>query len=106
MLYFISTILTYLGWLFVITGMFFIIFGIIALFRFPDFYTKLHASSVIECCGIPLCLVGLAMMQNDYINSFKLIIATIIIFILNPSSTYALGRASLLYKIDKDGRIK
>jgi len=30
----------------------------------------------------------------------------VLIFILNPVSTHALGRASLLYKVDKDGRIK
>ncbi|KAJ6644951.1 Isocitrate dehydrogenase [NADP], partial [Pseudolycoriella hygida] len=25
--------------------------GIVGFFRFPDFYTKLHAASVIDCCG-------------------------------------------------------
>ncbi len=96
----------YLSWLLIIAGIFFIGFGIIALFRFPDFYTKLHAASVIECCGIPLCLIGLALIQTDYTSMFKLFTITIIIFILNPVSTHALGRASLLYKIDKKGRIK
>jgi multicomponent Na+:H+ antiporter subunit G len=96
----------YLGWILIIIGMFFIISGIIALFRFPNFYTKLHAASVIECCGIPMCLIGLAMLQDNYSSSFKLIAITIMLFILNPTLTFALGRASLLYKIDKQGRIK
>ncbi|MDG1436321.1 MAG: Na+/H+ antiporter subunit G [Rickettsiaceae bacterium] len=96
----------YLGWILILTGIFFITFGIIALFRFPDFYTKLHAASVIECCGIPICLLGLALLQNDYINSFRLLAIIALILILNPVSTHALGRASLLYKVDKNGRIK
>jgi multicomponent Na+:H+ antiporter subunit G len=96
----------YLGWILILTGIFFVTFGIVALFRFPDFYTKLHAASAIECCGIPLSLLGLALMQNNYLNSFKLLAIIALILILNPVATHALGRASLLYKIDKDGRIK
>jgi len=96
----------YLGWILIIIGMFFIISGIIALFRFTNFYTTLHAARVIECCGIPMCLIGLAMLQDNYSSSFKLIAITIMLFILNPTLTFALGRASLLYKIDKQGRIK
>ena len=96
----------FLGWLLIIFGLFIIISGIIALFRFPDFYTKLHATSVIECCGGPLCLIGLALLQHELSSSIKLIFIAALIFILNPISTHALGRASLLYKVDKNGRIK
>jgi len=96
----------YLGWILILGGIFFIASGIIALFRFPDFYSKLHAASVIECCGGQFCFIGLAMLQDNYISSFKLIVIAILVFLLNPISTYALGRASLLYKVDKNGRIK
>jgi len=96
----------YLGWLLIIIGLFFILSGIIALFRFPDFYTKLHAASVIECCGGPFCFIGLALLQTDYTSSFKLIAIAALVFLMNPVSTHALGRASLLYKVDEKGRIK
>ncbi len=96
----------YLSWIIIFIGIFFIISGIVGLFRFPDFYTKLHGASVIECCGIPFCLIGLAMLQDSYSSSFKLLAITVILFILNPALTFALGRASVLYKIDKQGRIK
>ena len=96
----------YLGWTLILMGMFFIAFGIIALFRFPDFYTKLHAASVIECCGGPLCFIGLAILQPYYPSSFKLLSIAALVFLLNPVSTHALGRASLLYKVDDKGRIK
>ncbi|GAB4163731.1 MAG: Na+/H+ antiporter subunit G [Rickettsiaceae bacterium] len=96
----------YLGWILILIGMFFILSGIIALFRFPDFYTKLHAASVIECCGGPFCFIGLALLQSNYTSSFKLVAIAILVFIMNPVSTYALGRASVLFKVDKEGRIK
>ena len=96
----------FIAWLIIIIGLFFIVSGVIALFRFPDFYTKLHGASVIECCGLPICFIGLALLQHDIISSVKLIFIALLIFILNPVSTYALARASLPYKIDKDGRVK
>ncbi len=92
--------------MFILAGVFFIAFGIIDLFRFPDFYTKLHAASVVECCGGPFCFVDLAVLQINYIGAFKLIIIATLIFLLNPVSIHALGKASLLYKVEKKGRIK
>ncbi|NRB10803.1 MAG: monovalent cation/H(+) antiporter subunit G [Rickettsiaceae bacterium] len=98
--------MVYFAWLFVIIGLFVIISGIIALYRFLDFYTKLHGASVIDCCGIPFCLFGLALMQDSYLNSFKLIAIIALIILLNPTAAHALARASVLFKVDKDGRVK
>lgn len=99
-------IFSILGWLLVIAGMFFILSGTIALVRFPDFYTKLHGASIIECCGLPLCLFGLAALQDSSSSSFKLILIAIIIFIINPVSTHALARCSMKSRIDEEGRLK
>ncbi|WP_341757123.1 MULTISPECIES: Na+/H+ antiporter subunit G [unclassified Candidatus Tisiphia] len=85
-----------IGYGLIILGIIAIFSGIIGLFRFPDFYTKIHAASVIECCGVPLSLVGLAFLQHDFTSSFKLVFAAILILILNPVSTHAIGKASLL----------
>ena len=98
--------MTYIGFVFITIGLGFIISGILGLFRFRDFYTKIHAASVIECCGIPFCLIGLSFIQTDLTSAFKLIITALLILLLNPVSTHAIARASVLFKIDKDGRIK
>ncbi|WP_341786941.1 Na+/H+ antiporter subunit G [Rickettsia endosymbiont of Cantharis rufa] len=88
--------LYYIGILLVITGLFAIFSGIIGFFRFPDFYTKLHAASVIESLGVPICLLGFACINADIVSSVKLILAALLIFLLNPVATHALGKASLL----------
>jgi multicomponent Na+:H+ antiporter subunit G len=98
--------MTYIGFVFITIGIGFIISGILGLFRFRDFYTKIHAASVIECCGIPFCLIGLSFIQTDLTSAFKLIITALLILLLNPVLTHAIARASVLFKIDKDGRIK
>ena len=96
----------YIGWILVFLGLFIVISGIIALFRFPDFYTKLHAASAIECCGIPVSLVGLALLQSDLTSALKLMLIVVIILIMNPVSTHALTRSSMKSKIDNQGRLK
>ncbi|XVN43606.1 MAG: Na+/H+ antiporter subunit G [Candidatus Rickettsia vulgarisii] len=91
--------LIYIGYGLITLGMIAIFSGIIGFFRFPDFYTKIHAAGVIESCGVPLSLVGLAFLQNDFTSAFKLVLAVILILILNPISTHAIARAALLSKI-------
>lgn len=88
--------LLFIGYILIFLGITAIFSGIIGFFRFPDFYTKIHAASVIECCGTPLTLVGLAFLQQDPSSTFKLIFAVLLILLLNPISTYAIGKASLL----------
>lgn len=92
-----------IGYGLTLIGIIAIFSGIVGLFRFPDFYTKIHAASVIECCGVPLSLVGLAFLQHDFTSSFKLLFAAILILILNPVSTHAIGKASLLSPNNQKG---
>lgn len=86
------------GYGMILVGFIAIFSGIVGLFRFPDFYTKIHAASVIECCGVPLSLAGLAFLQNNFINSSKLLFAAMLILVLNPVSTHAIAKAALLSK--------
>ena len=87
-----------IGYGMILVGFIAIFSGIIGLFRFPDFYTKIHAASVIECCGVPLSLSGLAFLQNNFVNSSKLLFAAMLILVLNPVSTTAVAKAALLSK--------
>lgn len=85
-----------IGWGLILLGLAAIFSGVIGLFRLADFYSKLHASGVIECCGLPLSLIGLACLQQSFACSFKLVLAAILILLLSPVSTNLLGKAALL----------
>ena len=94
------------GWCLIATGLFIVFSGIIGMFRFTNFYTRLHGAGVIDACGIPLCLVGLAFLQQNTVNSLKLIVATIFILLLNPVATHAVARASLSQNNDDPKEVK
>lgn len=83
-------------------GIFFIISSIVGVFRFPDFYTKLHAAGVADSFGIPLCLLGLALLQTSWLSALKVIVIIILFFLLSPTSTHALIKAAWTSKTKQD----
>jgi multicomponent Na+:H+ antiporter subunit G len=94
----ISILKLMIGWPLIIMGTFFILSAIIGILRFPDFYTRLHASGVSDSLGIPVFLIGLSFLQPDFTSGLKLILLAVIIFIISPTSTHALIKAAWVSK--------
>lgn len=96
-----------IGFSVIFLGLFVILSGLVGFIRMPDFYTKLHAAGMIESCGAPLCLIGLAFLQDNYVSSLKLILSSILIIFLSPVATHALAKASLNhFKVTKHKKLK
>lgn len=80
-------------------GLFFTFVGSIGLLRFPDFYTRLHATGKCDTLGAGLIILGLLIYHFfHYIETplvpAKLIFLIIFIFIANPTATHALMKAA------------
>jgi multicomponent Na+:H+ antiporter subunit G len=78
-------------------GAFFLLVGSIGLIRLPDFYTRNHATGKSDTLGIMLVLFGLILIEGISLNSAKLLIALIFVFLTNPAGTHALTNAALNY---------
>ena len=77
-------------------GGFFCVVGGIGMLRMPDFYTRMHAASVIETLGAGLLLAGLLLQAGFTLVGAKLVIIGLLIFFASPTATHALARAALL----------
>lgn len=88
-------------------GGFFCVVGAIGMIRMPDFYTRMHAASVIETLGGGLILLGLMLQAGFTLITVKLLIVALLIFFASPTATHALARAAmargLLPKLHEDG---
>lgn len=93
-------LLEILGYITITIGSFFILTSILGLIRLPDFFTKIHAASIADSLGIPLCLLGLALMQHSLINSAKILVIILLFFLLGPTSSHALAKTAWI-KRDK-----
>ena len=85
-----------LSWALISAGSFFVIVGAIGLYRFPDFWTRLHAASVAESAGVILLLAGIMVQAGWGLIAVKLLIIGVFLFITGPTSTHALANAALV----------
>ena len=84
------------SWVCLAGGGFFCVVGAIGLLRMPDFYTRVHAASVIETLGAGLILLGLLLQAGFTLVAVKLLIVGALIFIASPTATHALARAAMV----------
>ena len=84
-----------LSWACLVGGGFFCVLGAIGLLRMPDFYTRMHAASVIETLGAGLILLGLMLQAGFTLVAVKLLIVGALIFFASPAATHALARAAM-----------
>ena len=81
--------------LFITIGALSIIVGLLGVYRMPDFYTRLHAASIIDTLGAMLILFGLILHHGLNIVSLKLLLILIFILITTPTAAHALAKSAL-----------
>ena len=91
-----AAILDILSWVLLAAGGVFCMIGALGLLRMPDFYTRMHAASVIETLGAGLLLLGMMLQAGLTLISVKLFFIGILLFFTSPTATHALARAAHL----------
>jgi len=76
-------------------GAFFVVVGAIGVFRFPDFYARLHGAGITDTMGAELILLGLAIEAGMTLIAVKLIFIGLFLFLTSPTSTHAIANAAL-----------
>ncbi|MDD2401030.1 MAG: monovalent cation/H(+) antiporter subunit G [Clostridia bacterium] len=79
---------------FLLGGFFFTTVAAIGVIRFPDFYTRLHASGKGDTLGVAMSIIGLAIYNGFNLISLKLMFIVVFIFLANPIGTHVLSRAA------------
>ncbi|WP_100011898.1 monovalent cation/H(+) antiporter subunit G [Lentibacillus sediminis] len=92
----VSIIANILVILFLLAGAFFIVSAAVGVVRFPDLYTRLHASSKASTLGVSCILVAgfIYLYSAHAIVSGKMLLAILFIMLTNPVSAHMLGRAA------------
>ena len=85
--------------LFVLAGTFVTLVGAIGLLRFPDFYTRLHATGKCDTLGTGLMLMAFMVFHFAHYRGtplvpIKILILILFVFIANPTATHAIVKAA------------
>tara|TARA_A100001011_G_C14115253_1_gene758779 strand:- start:233 stop:595 length:363 start_codon:yes stop_codon:yes gene_type:complete len=91
-----ESILEILSGLFIILGSLLVLIGAIGFFRFPEFWSRLHAASVIDSGGMILIVAGMCLYSGLTLVTVKLIFIAIFLIITGPTATHAIANAALI----------
>ncbi len=97
--------------IFLVLGFIVTIISAVGILKFPDFLTRLHASSVGETMGIVLMGIGFILYEGASFVSIKIVLIILSVFLVNPVGTHLISKAALrtasikeLEISDKDGK--
>ena len=71
-------------------------FGVIGIFKFNTFYTRLLATSKIDTVGALTLIIGVAIRHGISFFSGKVVLLAIIMLIFNPLVAHILARSAYL----------
>lgn len=99
-------IIDILSWILLMAGGLLGIIGGIGIYRFPDFYSRLHAAGITDTLCAMLILLGLGLQAGWGIATFKLALIFVFLLFTCPTASHALANAALHSglkpKLDKD----
>lgn len=105
MIFDVRLVLEYLGLFLLGVGCFFELSGAIGVLRFPDFYTRAHATTMTIIGGTVIPLIGVALISIAWSGlegshlAMICVISSVIIMITAPTGTHMIMRAALLGKL-------
>ena len=89
--------------IFVLLSLFFSILGVVGLFRFPDFYTRIHAAGLVGSFGV--LFAGFAVLLYAYTlwaageeawfnYGAHVLLALVVVVVTATTSTHAIARSA------------
>ena len=84
---------------FLVASWFFIIFGLIAIFRLDNLYTRILSAATIDTVASILLIIGLMFLEFELSTILRLFMLLIFLFITGPISSHVNIRSAFLVGI-------
>lgn len=90
----------------IILGICFMLFGVIGIFKFNNFYSRVLVTAKIDTVGAITLIIGIALRHGASYFTLKLVLLVVVMLILNPLVSHMLARSAFRsgYMV-KDGKI-
>jgi multicomponent Na+:H+ antiporter subunit G len=83
------------SWVLILAGSFFTVVGMIGLIRMPEFFSRMHAASVMETLGAGFLVLGMILQAGPTLVTLKLLFVMALFLVTGPVVTHALAQAAL-----------
>jgi multicomponent Na+:H+ antiporter subunit G len=85
-----------MSWVLIFSGSFFLFIGSLGMLRLQDFWSRLHAASIIDSAGVGLLLFGMMLQGGFTLATLKLAFIVIFLFITGPTASHAVANAAFV----------
>jgi multicomponent Na+:H+ antiporter subunit G len=82
-------------------GSLFMLIGAIGIYRFPDFYTRMHAATKATSLGMGFLLAGAAVHFDYWEVLVKAVLVMIFIFLTTPVAAHTISQAAYRMGVEK-----
>jgi len=79
-----------------IIGAVFMLFGVIGIYKFKNFYPRMLVTSKVDTVGALTFMIGIAIRHGFSFFSLKILLIITIMLILNPLLAYIVTRSAYL----------
>ena len=87
-----------LSWISILVGGSFLFVGSLCMVRLQDFWSRLHAASVIDSAGAGLLIFGMMLQTGFSLITVKFAIIVLFLMITGPTATHAVANAAFVSK--------
>ena len=99
------TIFTYIGYILIGLGYFFIFTTAYGFTKFKDVFRKMHVIGVSDLIGVPMIIIGCGMMYLDQGRQdilWKLIFVAVLIYLTSPVMTNTISEIACRVDMNDD----
>ncbi|MBC2595263.1 monovalent cation/H(+) antiporter subunit G [Ruficoccus amylovorans] len=86
-----------------LVGGFFSLVAALGLYRFPDFYSRIHAATKASTFGLGFSALAVALALGTFSAWLKMLAAVLFIFVTLPIAAHLLSRSVLTREKPRDG---
>lgn len=92
------------GNIIVVIGLVLMAFGVIGMFRFKDYFSRVLIGGKVDTVGLITILIGLMIKNGLTYFSGKILLVLVLYIVTNPIATHAITRSAHLsgYRIKKE----
>ncbi len=97
-----SVVIDVLSWIAMVAGGLLMVTSALGMVRLPDLFTRLHAGSLADTGGAALLLFGMLLQTEFGLNSVRLVLIGIVLFLTAPTASHAVAHSALLGGVSPD----
>lgn len=96
----------YIGKGLIVLALIFIAIGVLGIFRYKDFYSRILISSKVEVLGLITLMVGVMVCSGFSFFTLKVSLILVLVALTNPLVTHAIARSAYVsgYAVNKDNK--